>query len=64
MPNEPAPPETLSDLAGEYLLPALAGALGLGLALGLVAPRGIERRLGRILATTLSLVEGLAQLRR
>ena len=63
MANSPTPPETLSELTGEYLLPALAGAMAVGLMAGLVAPRGIERRLGRILTTALSLVEGLSQLR-
>ena len=44
MANDPTPPETLSELTGEYLLPALAGALALGLMAGLVAPRGIFGR--------------------
>jgi hypothetical protein len=37
--------------------------MALGLMAGLIAPRGIERRLGRILTTALSLVESLSQLR-
>lgn len=63
MANDPTPPESLGELAGGYLLPALAGAVALGLVVGLVAPRGIERRLARLAGAVLSFVEAMPQLR-
>ncbi|MBS0254687.1 MAG: hypothetical protein JSS36_05620 [Proteobacteria bacterium] len=59
--TDPAPPESLGELAGEYVGAGVVAALVVGALVGMAAPRGWERRLGKWLGPALSLVEYLAR---
>lgn len=61
MMHEPGPPDSLRELAGDYLGAGIIAGLALGVLAGLAAPRGVERRLGRLIGPALSLVEYLAR---